>query len=83
MNVFTAYLLSFPTNFTMTSSENSTIKLDQFLKNVGCVQTGGHAKIVIQSGEVCVNGEVETRRGKKLVNGDRVTFQAQTYLVEF
>ena len=38
------------------------------------VQTGGHAKIVIQEGEVKVNGEVCTMRGKKLRKGDKVEF---------
>ncbi|MDY7020845.1 MAG: RNA-binding S4 domain-containing protein [Cyanobacteriota bacterium] len=65
------------------ASENPTIKLDQFLKYVGCAQTGGQAKLIIQSGWVLVNDEIETRRGRKLVNGDRVTFEDQTYKVEF
>ena len=59
-----------------------TIKLDQFLKWQGITQTGGEAKLIIQNGEVLVNGEVETRRGKKLVTGDRVTFAGRTYGVE-
>ena len=42
------------------------IRLDSFLKMCDAVQTGGHAKIVIQEGEVRVNGEVCTQRGKKL-----------------
>lgn len=52
--------------------QEDTIKLDQFLKFQGLVQTGGQAKLLIQSGEVRVNGTVETRRGRKLVKGDRV-----------
>lgn len=48
------------------------IKLDQFLKLKGLVQTGGQAKILIQAGEVRVNGTIETRRGRKLTKGDRV-----------
>lgn len=59
-----------------------TIKLDQFLKWQGISQTGGEAKLIIQNGEVLVNGEVETRRGKKLVTGDRVTLAGRTYVVE-
>ncbi len=51
---------------------DKTIKLDQFLKLAQVVQTGGHAKLLIQAGEVLVNGEVETRRGRKLVPGDVV-----------
>ncbi len=58
------------------------IKLDQFLKREGIVQTGGEAKIRIQEGEVIVNEEVETRRGKKLRTGDQVTIDRQTYQVE-
>ena len=49
------------------------IKLDQFLKFVGIVSTGGQAKIMITNGEVKVNGIVETRRGKKLSSDDIVT----------
>ena len=58
------------------------IKLDQFLKWQGIVQTGGEAKLRIKDGEVAVNGEVETRRGRKLVEGDRVTIEEMTYQVE-
>ncbi|WBW49988.1 RNA-binding S4 domain-containing protein [Peptoniphilus equinus] len=58
------------------------IKLDSFLKFVGAVSTGGEAKLVIQQGDVLVNGEVETRRGKKLRQGDTVTFMDTEYSVE-
>jgi ribosome-associated protein len=64
------------------SQEERVIQLDQFLKLMGAVNTGGQAKRVIQGGEVLLNGVVETRRKKKLKAGDRVTFQGQTYLVE-
>ena len=47
--------------------------LDQFLKQSGIVGSGGQAKVLIQAGEVLLNGLVETRRGKKLVEGDIVT----------
>jgi ribosome-associated protein len=57
------------------------IKLDSFLKWQGLVDTGGQAKLVIQDGEVRVNGKVEIRRGKKLVNGDKVTFKGRTLTV--
>lgn len=50
------------------------ITLDAFLKWAGVADTGGHAKILIASGQALVNGEVETRRGRKLRPGDRVTF---------
>ncbi|WP_010584126.1 RNA-binding S4 domain-containing protein [Schlesneria paludicola] len=49
------------------------ITLDQFLKQSGIVGSGGQAKILIQEGEVLLNGVVETRRGKKLSPGDVVT----------
>jgi ribosome-associated protein len=58
------------------------IKLDQFLKLVNAVDTGGHAKILIQSGDVDVNDAVETRRGRKLYAGDRVQLYGKTYTVE-
>lgn len=62
-------------------AEIDTIKLDQFLKLNGLVQSGGEAKLLIQAGEVKVNSEVETRRGRKLVNGDRVTAMGETLTV--
>lgn len=51
------------------------IKLDSFLKFAGVMETGGEAKEVVQSGEVRVNGEVCTMRGKKLRPGDVVTLE--------
>ena len=48
------------------------IRLDQFLKLADIVQSGGEAKVLIQSGYVNVNGEVETRRKRKLRPGDVV-----------
>ena len=50
--------------------EGEYIKLQDLLKYSGLCQTGGHAKIVIQNGEVKVNGEVCTMRGKKMRTGD-------------
>ena len=55
------------------------IRLDAFLKMNDAVQTGGHAKIVIQDGEVKVNGEVCTQRGKKLRPGDSVEYNRTIY----
>jgi ribosome-associated protein len=46
------------------------IKLDQFLKFAGIVQTGGQSKIIIKDGLVMVNGEVVRERGKKIKKGD-------------
>ena len=54
------------------NSESNKICLDQFLKLSSVAETGGHAKFMIQNGEVRVNGEVETRRRRKLVVNDIV-----------
>ena len=51
-----------------------TMKLDQFLKWQNLVSSGGEAKFFIKSGSVKVNGEIETRRGRKLNKGDKVMF---------
>ena len=53
-------------------AEGERIELGPLLKAAGLVDTGGEAKHRVQSGEVRVNGQVETRRGRKLVVGDRV-----------
>ena len=53
-------------------TEHEALRLDQFLKLRGIADTGGQAKLLIQGGEVRVNGEVETRRRRKLVAGDVV-----------
>ena len=57
------------------------IKLQDALKYANAVESGGFAKTVIQEGEVKVNGEVCTMRGKKLYPGDRFSFNGQHYLV--
>ena len=54
------------------------IKLGQALKAANIVESGVMAKLVIQDGLVTVNGEVETRREKKLVDGDVVSFEGET-----
>jgi len=53
------------------------IKLGQALKAAGLVESGVEAKIVIQEGEVMVNGETEFQRGKKLYDGDIVSFRGE------
>ncbi len=53
------------------------IKLGQLLKATGLVESGVEAKIVIQDGEVKLNGAVETQRGKKVVTGDVVSFDGK------
>jgi len=50
--------------------ETEYIKLDQFLKHAGIVQTGGQAKILISQGNILVNNEVVYERGKKLRKND-------------
>ena len=59
-----------------------TIHLDQFLKLQGLVSTGGLAKMLIQGGEVKVNGQVETRRRRQLRIGDVVEALGETIPVE-
>jgi ribosome-associated protein len=64
----------------LTDDPEPTIRLDQFLKRCG-VATGGQAKLLIQSGEVLVNDEVETRRRKKLRAGDEVSLGDDVFVV--
>ena len=54
------------------------IKLGQALKAANLCESGVDAKYAIQDGQVQVNGEVETRRGRKLFAGDTVVFQGET-----
>jgi ribosome-associated protein len=54
------------------------IRLGQFLKLADLIDTGGEAKIVIASGDVSVNGEVDTRRGRQLHPGDVVEVLGRT-----
>ena len=64
------------------TKDENVIRLDQFLKLQGIVETGGQAKMMIQSGDVDVNGRVEMRRGRKLVLGDAVTVGDLEWIVE-
>ena len=57
------------------------IRLDSAMKLANFVVTGGHAKIVIQNGEVKVNGEICTMRGKKLHKGDKVEFLNSGFVI--
>lgn len=59
-----------------------TIRLDHFIKMCGIVDTGGQAKQIIQAGEVLVNGRLENRRRKQLLEGDVVTVNGEDWLVE-
>ncbi len=56
--------------------------LGQALKAAAIAGTGGEAKVLIQTGEVTVNGEVETRRGRRLVSGDVVEVEGEVERLE-
>lgn len=58
------------------------IKLGQALKAAGLVESGVEAKFAIQDGLVKVNGQVEMQRGKKLIDGDVITFEGYTLKIE-
>jgi len=55
------------------------LPLGAFLKLAGATQTGGEAKLLIQNGEVRVNGAVEVRRAHRVAPGDRVAVGATEY----
>ncbi len=57
------------------------IKLQDAMKFANIVYSGGEAKQLIVDGEVLVNGEVCTMRGKKLRHGDKFSFQGETYRI--
>lgn len=52
--------------------ETNYIKLNQFLKLINIIETGGHGKILIQEGRVKVNNEICLERGRKIYKGDRI-----------
>lgn len=60
----------------------SFIKLQDLLKFAGAVETGGEAKVLVQEGEVRVNGQVCTMRGKKLYPGDWAELDGRRFMVE-
>ena len=60
-------------------NSGNSLCLDQFLKVTGIAGTGGQAKLMIQGGDIRVNGEVETRRRRKLAAGDVVEVDGHTY----
>ena len=67
---------------TMTENPETTLfRLDDFLKYSGLVATGGEAKLLIQGGEVSVNGQVEIRRRRQLRAGDVVEFLGERLVV--
>ncbi len=65
-----------------TPAEQESIRLDQLLKVSGLAQTGGHAKMAIQNGEVLVNDEIETRRRRKLFPGDKIEFEGEVVVID-
>ena len=58
------------------------IELSRLLKLADVTDSGGEAKQIINDGLVAVNGEVETRKGRKLRVGDRVVYGKETFVVE-
>lgn len=67
----------------MAEIEKREIQLDQFLKLINLVSSGGEAKHFIRDGNVSVNGTLETRRGRKLVLGDVVEVNGERFDVSF
>lgn len=59
------------------------IKLQDLMKFADMVSSGGEAKVLIQEGEVSVNGEVCLQRGRKIRSGDVVSFQGGQYTVSY
>ena len=62
--------------------QDEFIKLGQALKAAGLVESGVEAKDVIQNGLVLVNGEIDTRRGRKLYDGDEVEFDGDKISIQ-
>ena len=62
--------------------DSEFIRLQDLLKLSGLAPTGGMAKLVIQNGEVTVNGEVCTMRGKKLRDGDTAAYDGIAVIVK-
>ena len=69
-------------NTTVIEITTPFIKLESLLKFTGAVGTGGESKLRIQNGEVRVNGEVCTMRGKKISNGDTVELMGEAFTVQ-
>ena len=63
--------------------ETEYIKLQDLLKFAAAFSTGGEAKILIQEGDVTVNGEVCTMRGKKIRPGDDIALRDEHYTVTY
>ncbi|MBU3158986.1 RNA-binding S4 domain-containing protein [Clostridium frigoris] len=61
--------------------DTGIIKLDAFLKWAGIASQGSEAKFYIKNEEVKLNGVIETQRGKKLVKGDIIEFNNESYKI--
>ncbi len=73
---------SAPADVTGIARDADMIRLGQFLKLGGAVDSGADVKELLADGDVTVNGEPETRRGRQLHRGDLVTFHGVTVRVD-
>lgn len=62
--------------------DSEYIELARLLKHAGLTGTGGEAKMLVQSGQITVDGEVETRRRKKIRPGQSIAFEDNTILIK-
>jgi len=62
-------------------ARTGAFRLEQYMKAFNIAASGGQAKVLIQSGQVRVNGKVETRRKRQLQKGDKVQFLGETWMV--
>ena len=58
-------------------------ELYKILKFEGLTESGGQAKLAISDGQISVNGEVETRKRRKILDGDTIVFNGESFMVEF
>lgn len=63
------------------SIHSETIQLDQLIKWLGISETGGQARILIDNGEVILNGKIVLERRKKIIPGDVVIINGTEYLI--
>jgi ribosome-associated protein len=80
--IMSAKTKSSPSTGRIVAIRAEPIELSQFLKFSGCAESGGQAKQAVVDGEVAVNGVVETRKGRKLIAGDKVVFGGETLIVQ-
>ncbi|RXK18544.1 S4 domain-containing protein YaaA [Macrococcus sp. DPC7161] len=59
------------------------VTLGQFLKSEGIISTGGQAKWYLQDNPVTLNGELENRRGKKLLQGDTLEVEGEKFTISY